>query len=59
MGLALDGPEEADERIEIGGVPFVIAPDVARRLPPGSQVQVDYNVHWERFNVYLSGVAGC
>lgn len=59
MGLALDEPGDSDERVEIGGVPFVIAPDVARHLPYGSGVMVDYDTDWERFSVRLAGVAGC
>jgi hypothetical protein len=61
MGLALDEPKANDEKIEVEGLSFVAAGDVADLIRSHGGLSIDYVKSWfsKRFQLSLSGQASC
>jgi len=61
MGLALDEPKADDERIEVGGFSFIIAPEVAITIRSYGNLSIDYMEHpWVKgFQLSFQGKASC
>jgi hypothetical protein len=61
MGLALDEPKADDERIEVGGFSFIIAPEVRDTIRSYGNLSIDYIEHpWAKgFHLSLLGKAPC
>jgi Fe-S cluster assembly iron-binding protein IscA len=61
MGLALDEPKADDERIEVGGFSFIIAPEVGNTIRCYGNLSIDYIEHpWTKgFQLSLQGKVSC
>ncbi len=61
MGLVLDEPKENDEKIEVEGVPFILASDVADLIRLHGTLYIDYaNRLWAKgFQLSLPGKGSC
>jgi hypothetical protein len=61
MGLALDEPNTNDEKIEVEGFSFVIAPEVADTIRSYGNLFIDYMEHpWMKgFQLSLLGKVPC
>jgi Fe-S cluster assembly iron-binding protein IscA len=61
MGLALDEPKADDERIEVGGFSFIIAPEVAKTIRSYENLSIDYMDHprTKGFQLTLLGKVPC
>jgi len=62
MGLALDEPNGEDDRLEVKGLPFVVAKDVTDALQYYGDVLIDYQdrpFFMKGFRLSLSGTTRC
>jgi Fe-S cluster assembly iron-binding protein IscA len=61
MGLALDEPKADDERIEVGGFSFIIAPEAAKAIRSYGNLSIDYMEHpWMKgFQLSFLGKVSC
>jgi Fe-S cluster assembly iron-binding protein IscA len=61
MGLALDEPNRDDEKIEVEGFSFIIAPEVADTIRSYGNLFIDYKEHlWMKgFQLSLLGKVPC
>jgi hypothetical protein len=61
MGLALDEPNRNDEKIEVEGFSFIVAPEVADTIRSYGNLFIDYMEHpWMKgFQLSLLGKTPC
>jgi hypothetical protein len=62
MGLALDEPHAEDDKIEVKGLPFVVARDVTDALQYYGDVSIDYQdrpFFMKGFRLSLSRAGAC
>jgi hypothetical protein len=61
MDLTLDEPNTNDEKIEVEGFSFIIAPDVAYTIRSYGDLFIDYMEHpWKKgFELSFSGKVSC
>jgi Fe-S cluster assembly iron-binding protein IscA len=61
MGLALDGPDTNDEKIEVEGFSFIMDSEVANTIRSYENLFIDYVEHaWMKgFQLSLEGKVSC
>ena len=61
MGLVLDEPKTNDEKIEVEGFSFIVAPEVVDTIRSHGNLFIDYLEHpWMKgFQLSLQGKGSC
>jgi len=61
MGLVLDEPKANDKKIEVEGLSFIVASEVADMIRPYGNLFIDYVEHpWEKgFQLSFQGKVSC
>lgn len=57
--MALDEPRDDDQRIERGGVSFLVGSELSHWLKFRSPIVLDYDVANEGFKLGMGGGGGC